>query len=78
MTPVFNLRFDWLRTNPTSSQVYQASGLLLGQVKAMLDIEFDDDSQQYIWDIQENLVVDREKIETSWASTYFSRLATDR
>ena len=44
----------------------------------MLDIEFDDDSQQYIWDIQENLVVDREKIETSWASTYFSRLATDR
>jgi hypothetical protein len=44
----------------------------------MLDIEFDDDSPDYIWDIHENLVEHSKNIETSWASTYFfAGLTTD-
>lgn len=78
MIPVSNLNFLGSATDSAPLQVYQASGLLLGQAKAMLDIEFDDDSPKYIWDIQDNLAVDSEKIETSWASTYLAGLTIDR
>ncbi|KAH0541388.1 hypothetical protein FGG08_004152 [Glutinoglossum americanum] len=61
-----------------AEKVYQASGLTLEQAKALLSIEYDNDSPQYVWDLHEELAVKEDELGSSWAFNAINQIKNSR